>query len=594
MVAYRWGSTIAMSWLWGLGFFFSIHFAHAYGWIGLLAFAVPNALGLFLFGLGADRIGRGSDLRQWAEVRFGQAPLVFLSYQFVAVSLTIFAFLRYLIAEIGLGSTVVWGLILLCAAILCAELLGFKRILRLHSLYYAIAIALGVVLLAITPVPDALPWRDPIDLTFLGYLIPLVAGLLFGPWLDIQQWQRAIAMHEGGYSVRRGYTAGAILFFAILVMVGGLSIGLVPDTISASVSVLDGHSHGQGVLTAALNDLALPGPILVFTLLASIAMLSTLDSAQLALGWYLTCLDRVFQHPLVALVPMSLRTSTAPAFVLASLVAWAALIIGADLEHFMIFFATFFLVSAMVLVLTSFWPLPKPMASSIIFLTGAISMAIMTIGYFEAMPLAMIGAVGLPPILLVAVWSREPAVEQALSALPVADAAEPRGISPVSDPTTGGPVPSGGASHETTAGWFDDRWFTVPLIPTYVDTNSVGNVYFANYVTWVGKARELFFRQCMPDFDLTQTDFYILTRSFSHKFMREIKEFESIHVRLRIGSYNRKFVNLEHELIRRSDGAVIGSGSQSLMFVDSSSYGLVDIPPKVSTAFIQYAPATAD
>ncbi|WP_204349280.1 hypothetical protein, partial [Klebsiella pneumoniae] len=45
---------------------------------------------------------------------------------------------------------------------------------------------------------------------------------------------------------------------------------------------------------------------------------------------------------------------------------------------------------------------------------------------------------------------------------------------------------------------FDGQWFVLRMIPTYDDTNSVGNVYFANYVRWVGKAREMFFNICMP------------------------------------------------------------------------------------------------
>ncbi|WP_421725709.1 thioesterase family protein [Bauldia sp.] len=585
-----------MSWLWGLGFFFSIHFAHAYGWIGLLAFAIPNALGLLFFGAGAAWIGRHHDLRNWAEERIARAPLVFALYQLVAVSLTIFAFLRYLIAEIGLGSTVVWGAILLNAAVLSAELLGFRRIVRLHAIYYAVAIGLGAALLAGTPVPELLPDRQPYDLTFVGFIVPLIAGLLFGPWLDLQQWQRAIAIKEGGISVQRGFAAGASLFFVILTLVGALSVVLVPDGVVPTISAVDGHSHGEGLVTATLADLALPLPILLFTILASIAMISTLDSAHLALRWYFSHLNRTFQHPLAAMVPKSLRTSTLPIFRLALLIAWAGLSLGAELDHFMIFFATFFLISALVLVLTSFWPEPKPLASSVIFLTGAISMAMMMIGYFEHMPVAMIGAVGLPPMLVVAAWSRDPTMEGAMEALHTdvrpEPGPEPKGVSLVPGETSALPEGSG-LTHEATGGWFDGRWFTVPLIPTYVDTNSVGNVYFANYVAWVGKARELFFRHCMPDFDLNRTEFYILTRSVSHKFVREIKEFEAITVRLRIGGYNRKFVTLEHEMIRRSDGALIGSGSQSLMFVNANDYGLVDIPPPVTAAFIQHAPLPA-
>jgi len=142
--------------------------------------------------------------------------------------------------------------------------------------------------------------------------------------------------------------------------------------------------------------------------------------------------------------------------------------------------------------------------------------------------------------------------------------------------------------HHDLSGWFDKKWFTIDIVPTYGDTNSVGNVYFASYVGWVGKARELFFRNCMPNFDLNNSSYFILTRNFNHKFARETKEFEALTVRLKIESFNRKFVKLRHE-IRDRMNQMIGEGEQTLMFVESNEYRLIDIPSDVYTAFIPHA-----
>ena len=78
------------------------------------------------------------------------------------------------------------------------------------------------------------------------------------------------------------------------------------------------------------------------------------------------------------------------------------------------------------------------------------------------------------------------------------------------------------------SGHFEGKWFVYSMIATYSDTNSVGNVYFGMYGMFVGKTRELFFNTVMPDFDLKTTKFYILTRSFEHKFVREAREFDTI------------------------------------------------------------------
>jgi acyl-CoA thioesterase FadM len=92
----------------------------------------------------------------------------------------------------------------------------------------------------------------------------------------------------------------------------------------------------------------------------------------------------------------------------------------------------------------------------------------------------------------------------------------------------------------------------------------------------------------MPRFNLKDTPFYILTRSFDHKFVRETKEFETVSVKIRIAGHNRKFVTLEHE-IYDSTGSLLGKGSQSLLFVSSSDYKMLDIPSDVMTSFLAYS-----
>ena len=146
------------------------------------------------------------------------------------------------------------------------------------------------------------------------------------------------------------------------------------------------------------------------------------------------------------------------------------------------------------------------------------------------------------------------------------------------------PAPTG--THDI-SGHFEDKWFVHSFIATYADTNSVGNVYFGMYAMWVGKTRELFFNRVMPKFNLKETPFYILTRSFDHKFVRETKEFETVSVKIRVAGHNRKFVTLEHE-IYDSVGNLLGKGSQSLLFVSSSDYKMIDIPSDVMGSFLAY------
>ena len=137
------------------------------------------------------------------------------------------------------------------------------------------------------------------------------------------------------------------------------------------------------------------------------------------------------------------------------------------------------------------------------------------------------------------------------------------------------------------SGHFEGKWFVYSFIATYQDTNSVGNVYFGMYGLFVGKTRELFFNTAMPDFDLKTTKFFILTRSFEHKFVREAREFDIITVKIRVADFNRKFCTLEHQIFG-SENELLGKGKQSLLFVSSKDYSLLDIPSEVYTAFMPH------
>src|SRR5579883_755904 len=88
-----WSPTIALSWLWGLGFFYSIHVTLTYGWLGFLAFATANAGGLFLCGLllGSPRRDASAVLSSAEGPYLG----LFLLAQLFAVAITIFGFAAY-------------------------------------------------------------------------------------------------------------------------------------------------------------------------------------------------------------------------------------------------------------------------------------------------------------------------------------------------------------------------------------------------------------------------------------------------------------------------------------------------------------------
>ena len=152
--AVLWGISIALSWMWGLGLFFSVQFTTQFGLFGLLTFAIPNFLGLLIFGLVTHHLARresGSEsLAKFFASWSRPFRLVFFLYQLLAITLTIFAFIRYAWAPLGFRPELLYlpltMLVVLAAAILFGEEFDIKRIKFSHgALFLLLAPALVIL-----------------------------------------------------------------------------------------------------------------------------------------------------------------------------------------------------------------------------------------------------------------------------------------------------------------------------------------------------------------------------------------------------------------------------------------------------------------
>jgi acyl-CoA thioesterase FadM len=612
-----WGNTVALSWMWGLGLFFSVQFTTQFGLFGLLTFAIPNFIGLMAFGLITQHIA-GKQKNQGSEALASffvgwSRPfrLIFFLYQILAITLTIFAILHYVVQPLGLQLSFLYLplalLIVLAAAILFGEEFNIKRIKYSHGvLFLILLVAIAIVISSLgkyAPIP-AKEWTPGETGTwnFWGYVVPICIGFLVGPWLDLQQWQRAIQMHRERVSVAWGYVFGSIQFFALLLLHGGLTLWVLGKGGNEFFHKgIEGYTYGHDILLrffyASID--AHPVVFTAYCVFLCICILTTLDSGYIALRWFLQSNVNTSTHAIFALIPTRLITSPIPTLIVCGFIALISAVVGLDLEYFMIFFATFLVGYETLGVARCYVISPANAIPQVkMFCLGAVAVVIFSFGYLQSLPvLQIIGSLlplGYVLWLLVKPTSAEDFVSDAdtlespantASIMPAESGAIES--SPVAQPVPTNPVAAAAAAigiHDLT-GHFEAKWFVHSFIATYADTNSVGNVYFGMYAMWVGKTRELFFNKVMPKFNLKDTSFYILTRSFEHKFVRETREFETVKVKIRISKFNRKFVTLEHE-IYDSHEHLLGKGSQSLLFVTSNDYRMIDIPQDVYAAFV--------
>ncbi len=576
-----WAPTIGLSWLWGLGFFYSIHVTLTYGWLGFFGFAIANVGGLWLFGYILGRSKRTPDqIMKDIESRYVG---VFLLFQMAALVVTIFGFVAYLWQPIvGEGASIGVAFLLLVSCAI-GHALSLQQLKLLHIVYMIVGVAAGIVLLVGLRQTSDYPGvpLQSFDARFYGLVMPTLIGFLLGPWLDIQHWQRAVYIKREGGSVGLAYGAGALLFFGFLLLnaLTASAVGPIGSIIS-----IDGLPSAQGSVSAAAVLSAENGSTylgIAFVIWTVIALASTVDSFYCATSWYLRGKNMRSNSPLLALIPDGIASSPLWLLIGAAWVAYAAVPANFSLMYFMMPFATLFVSASANLVCEALGAKPKfdPVLS---FLIGCGSSLIFVLGYIQPVPgflflSPFIGLIGALPVIIELIGPKS-------KAIPVEIVDQPIRMMSAAPLTT-----ATGSEEISQSHGFDGEWFVMHLTPTYDDTNSVGNVYFANYVRWVGKARELFFNVCMPDFDLATTRFYILTRSFTHDYRRESKEFEQISVRIKIAKHNRKFVTLQHEIHSAAQG-LLGHGEQSLMFVDRDQYNPLDIPGEVIKGFLAYWP----
>ncbi|MBK1881299.1 acyl-CoA thioesterase [Luteolibacter pohnpeiensis] len=612
-----WGNSVALSWMWGLGLFFSVQMTYMFGLEGLLVFAVPNALGLMLFGflthIVAKRHSGGQESLAIFFEKFSKPfRLIFYLYQVVALSLTVFALARYLFWPLQLATGGLFPLymclvvfVVLAAGCLFGEEFGIQKIKVGHAIFgVLLVICIAMILLSLKPfIPVGLDWHAVLPKAWegpslLGYSVPLLVGLLVGPWLDLQHWQRAIQIHREKTSVRLSYFFGGSIFFLLLIFHGCLATWVLSkgDATSFGQLGIDKFHYAHELVVQyidRLNDNSAGLLPLAYYSFLGICILTTLDSGYVALKWFLGITVGKSQHMLVAMLPKKILDSPIPTFFLVAVITLIGLWAKLELEYFMVFFASFFVGYASLAIARCFIPNSQQSLPQIrMFSFASISLVIFAFGYYTSGTALMILGSVLPLIyviwlvfnadLLRVVTERAGEVmEAAATEIPAL-----RAITKPAAAVPGSPVAPPDDAHAL-GGHFEGKWFVYSLIASYSDTNSVGNVYFGMYAMFVGKTRELFFNKVMPDFDLKTTKFYILTRSFEHKFVRESREFDTITVKIRVAETNRKFCTLEHQIFG-SENQLLGKGKQSLLFVSSKDYSLLDIPSEVYTSFMPY------
>lgn len=91
-------------------------------------------------------------------------------------------------------------------------------------------------------------------------------------------------------------------------------------------------------------------------------------------------------------------------------------------------------------------------------------------------------------------------------------------------------------------------------IVSFEETNLVGNVYYANYVRWQGRCREMFLKDNAPEIieDLTK-GLALVTVSVSCNYLSELFAFDHVIIRMRLAEVKQNRIKMLFEYWRVTD-----------------------------------------
>ena len=128
----------------------------------------------------------------------------------------------------------------------------------------------------------------------------------------------------------------------------------------------------------------------------------------------------------------------------------------------------------------------------------------------------------------------------------------------------------------------------------FQETNLVGNVYYVNFVSWQGRARELFLRDHAPDvLKALSRDLAMATVRCSCEYLTELYAFDEVLIRMRLGEVNQNRITMLYEYwrVKGDEEELVARGEQQVACLLRKEGGLVatPVPESLRAALKHYA-----
>lgn len=119
-------------------------------------------------------------------------------------------------------------------------------------------------------------------------------------------------------------------------------------------------------------------------------------------------------------------------------------------------------------------------------------------------------------------------------------------------------------------------------VVSFEETNLVGNAYYAKYVSWQGRCREMFLRQVCPEILQDLRDgLKMFTLSVSCEYFTEVTAFDEIVLRLSLDELTRTQIAFAFDYVRGGTEELIARGRQRVVCMRTENGTTVPAPVPV-------------
>ena len=130
-------------------------------------------------------------------------------------------------------------------------------------------------------------------------------------------------------------------------------------------------------------------------------------------------------------------------------------------------------------------------------------------------------------------------------------------------------------------------------VVTFEDTNLLGNVYYANYMSWQGRCRESFLLEHTPELLQDMSNGLCLVTVYcSCEYLAELWAFDKVIVRMYIDDITQHYLTMRFEYVRVNDasGELVARGTQRVACMRRSGGRTLPepIPQQLRTALQSY------